>query len=240
MCALLRKRQEHSQPRYCVEIRCNEHLLDMFCQRKIARQRSGCYICYLYCFFQSVLYILQHRLAHTQSPVKMYAKSVPGCHAVEAASSVHQITDRDYVLATLSPACYLNRHHYITPHSIPQSPSAPLLPEVLLHFRFPHRLVPLVHDPDGDIIEPLGVPKGLLILWIPPLSRLPFVVLTRKRVHVEVGSWDRRVASAGSACRIVHRRRARHNFETDGTIVWEKHGFLDEEVFVLFIELKSH
>ena len=157
MCALLRKRQEHSQPRYCVEIRCNEHLLDMFCQRKIARQRSGCYICYLYCFFQSVLYILQHRLAHTQSPVKMYAKSVPGCHAVEAASSVHQITDRDYVLATLSPACYLNRHHYITPHSIPQSPSAPLLPEVLLHFRFPHRLVLLVHEPDGDIIEPLGV-----------------------------------------------------------------------------------
>ena len=76
MCALLRKRQEHSQPRYCVEIRCNEHLLDMFCQRKIARQRSGCYMCY--CFFQTVLYILQRRSARTQSPIEMYAKNSPG------------------------------------------------------------------------------------------------------------------------------------------------------------------
>ena len=124
-------------------------------------------------------------------------------------------------------------------HSALHSPSTSLLPEALLHVCFPHRLVLVVHEPDGDIIEPrLGVLSALLILCIPPLPRLSFIILYWKRLHIQPGLCAHRVASAGRACHIARQRSAGHNFDSYRAVVKDENGLLHARVFILSIELK--
>ena len=124
-------------------------------------------------------------------------------------------------------------------HSALHSPSTSLLPEALLHVCFPHRLVLVVHEPDGDIIKPrLGVLSALLILCIPPLPRLSFIILYWKRLHIQPGLCAHRVASAGRACHIARQRSAGHNFDSYRAVVRDENGLLHARVFILSIELK--